>query len=283
MTSYKKILDLAKKLDKTKSKVEQQSLFVELEQTMKALRPAELDSAYVKLIDFEEVFEFASDRYNLNYRMNESNNCSAYGCDDYCRCGRINYIEEVSCVMHDLTLPPEATEIQQLLSLHYLNRVLMSLDSSGGDDFEWNAVGGYYGEELDYIRANRGSHGWLQVERRIEDWNKAKSDNERVDLFLLEEYGRLIVHNATYQVKDLLLSDIDATEALAGDPPVNIQFKNNLKQSSSLKELVGLIVIKQPGTSKYKLIDGRHRYLAIKELLGKKISKPHNVKCIVVV
>lgn len=287
--NIKTIKDIAKKLGKVTSEDEVKSLISELETLTGGQVVAETQQTYTILLDFDQICSDIG-RYDLDYQMIESHDCDHYyspddynPCkDDYCRCGRITDVYAISFQLSKLNLPDEATDIQQLLTMKYANRVFSScLDSSS--DFEWNAVGGYYGEELDYVRPVFDSYGWNKVRNMFDAWNKAKSDNERVEMFLTQEYGSVIIPGADYQVESILLRDIDATAALAGTPPVNdrhvrhlIHYKENLE---------GWIVLKQ-SDNKYKLIDGRHRYLALQEKPTKRkkavVSTVH-VKCIVMV
>jgi hypothetical protein len=133
------------------------------------------------------------------------------------------------------------------------------------DNYSGNAVGGYYGEEMGSVDFDH--MGAVVV--KIDNLLSKKTNTERIEFVLLEEYGHLLpkMKGLTYHFKEVGIADVQS-------PNTNYLMKiNKDKVSMYEKELnyeIPVCVCIKNGHF-YDLMDGYHRLTAAKNAGKKKI------------
>lgn len=199
------------------------------------------------------------DGVDVNYHTETS--CSESGCDEegICRCGVIvdAQIEKVNAENIVKCACGKETEFAR----YCIARILTSHKIYNTDNWNIAIEGGYYGQE---IRDVTLSPSFIdEVEPIIDQIIKAKTNKEKLFASLIDEYGSVLPALEKYEdfeirtvsIKDIFIGNISWGKKVEhGDNPYH-------------KDYDGIIGLCQNITTPphYRLIDGYHRYFAMKK------------------
>lgn len=199
-------------------------------------------------------------QYNYISHNTIKTNCNGT-CDDYCRCSEITGIDIEEIYYNDIAKDILSKfGIDNSSLLYALEKYIKSNVSK--DNFDWSSRGGYYGEELDYIKLDRDKAEQIvgfcvnNIESNQEDLLKTGLTLEHG--YLAKQYENFFVEHKTLKCKDLL-----AKVKLSNLTP-NIKTIQRIMHSG---EYNGVILEEVNGI--YKLIDGNHRVQALANIINK--------------
>lgn len=175
---------------------------------------------------------------------------------DYCRCTSI-INEEITSIDFDRVLHTLTEEINSVykttnLQDYCLDRIFTKAKLYDASAYEIRLSPGYYGEELDGVYI---SVSWLQ--NAIDEFLKLNSESKQVEYVLNLEYGYLLdsIKNCNWSVQTIEKHNVS----------LNDEYKKLTERVDRYagKNFSGPrgVYLKIPGTNKYRIIDGYHRYI----------------------
>jgi len=183
-----------------------------------------------------------------------------YCVNDYCRCQVItdarctnpNYYNLYSSVVGKCKLSP--------IKKYVLDRVIRSLNA---EDFVVNIRGGYYGEEIDSVTLNEEKRD--KINAILADLEQM-DDNKAVETSLIFEYGYLL--DSVVGKKWRIEKNVPIDNITFGG---NYEKINRNTTKAYAIEMVdnneyGPAVLCLEQSGKFRLIDGRHRLAAAREI-----------------
>ena len=184
-------------------------------------------------------------------------NCSEYGCDDICRCSKIENVRINS-------IPCFFGEIQSFFKAfgeldHYcIERILNCFGIYDPDFWEPQIGRGYYGEELENFSFNQAN----EVNSYIDNLLSLKFDCEKINYILKLEYGYIL--DSIKDKTDWSIKKVDKNLIKFG----NEAYTSRLNRSTIIRYEKSTydmpICVCLPIDDKFKLIDGYHRFSALK-------------------
>lgn len=241
-------------------------------------------------VDIQEIKSRLGDvNYKFNCVSSSSYECrSSFGdynpCEnDYCRCGVVNAVQ----VYFDSDNLPGVTfdsDVERLLLTRYLQKVGDRHLSSAAkdeysdvsnDNFDWNASGGYYGEELDSVIASFGSYGWEQFFEACKKWNQCANDADRVRLYLEDENGYILpeLYKCDFEFVFVSRKKIAYDSSVAKTKNMRKVLDYSFKMSRKNFDYKSLGLICRKDGDLYRVIDGYHRAIALDRVPGLKPNK----------
>lgn len=200
-------------------------------------------------------------QYALDYRLEEMTNCDER-CDPYCRCSIITDVQFGELSSRDIIYPVlnnlNKKDIRKKNPIfeYCLERVVSRIRS---EDLEWEAAGGYYGQELMRIV--------LRDPSLLEDFLELRTPTEWIEYYLTKEYGYVLdeFKDKEWVLEKIPLSEVEIPHAYR--PLDEEQINKYFNQYN--RDKVTLCVLTRANNS---LIDGYHRLMAAKKAETKQIA-----------
>lgn len=179
---------------------------------------------------------------------------------DYCRCTSI-INEEVTSVDFDIVLQKLTEEISAYYKTtdiqdYCLDRIFTKAKLYDASAYDITVEPGYYGQELGGVYINVS---WLQ--KAIDEFFKLNEESKQIEYVLKLEYGYLLdsVKDCNWSIRDVEKCNIS----------LNDEYKKLAETvdryaDKSFDKPRG-IYLKIPGTDRYRIIDGYHRYITAPE------------------
>jgi hypothetical protein len=213
-------------------------------------------SIYTNL-DIKDFYSAVYINFDYNY------DCENNKCNKICRCGEIVNSKIEDCNVSNFAslckkyIKGKKDEIKFYCLERFLNEMVKK--NPLGKIFKIGTCGGYYGEEVEGVYLT--SFAQKEVGIFIEQLNK-KSHTELIEIVLEKEYGYILpqIKNKQWHIDKFLLSDID----------ISFEHKFNIDKINEYKSR-NLSCLCRKINEKYRLIDGRHRYIAAINANKKKI------------
>lgn len=225
---------------------------------------------------------------------------------NYCRCTRIEDIEVFSTPMFFYELFEDVEEIKQEPIVH----LFLSKYCFKHAVLEGTSEGGYYGEELgkvfwrnadiahEYIEHTKGNCSEMVKQFLLEEYNGALSENVRdyiesgCDWKLISVSADKVHHSSIHHSKftnNKSKSFTDPLNKYAGEAVGLQHYKDtnpngNYDPKKTIGNLLKMIELYSPitvpeGNGNYKIVDGNHKFAAIKNFHKKTYEKnPYNKK-----
>ena len=217
----------------------------------------------------------------VNYDYGTATDCGANGCDSICRCGVItdvtitpfpNVEDEVAKSilrgLNSFKKDKPKISLDPTLAKFCLSRVFRNCGMRNVSNYDYSIGQGYYGQELHGITFC--NH--YQFDELVIDVLSCTSNVKAVKLALIAEYGYLtpeVEKCSKASVVDIDFEDIRVP---------NIDYPNRLDSETIAlyqnTEYGYPIGIYKKDSDFYRLIDGYHRYYAIKNSKNVKKSVP---------
>jgi hypothetical protein len=194
--------------------------------------------------------------YMVEIDYDRDRHCHDYRCNDegICRCATIHNARVVDVCL-DYIIKDITNKNTPLIDLYGIDRILTKLNVKDNDNWEIGICGGYYGEEIDRVTLVNAK----EVQKEIDKFLALKSIEEKVEHLLNFEYGYLIekVKNLSWEEKVIDYSKVSLLEDVMRK--ANKDIVNEYKEYPYYK----CVVIKDG--KKFRLIDGYHRFVAVKD------------------
>lgn len=200
--------------------------------------------------------------YISDYDYDIEKNCSEYGCDDICRCSKIENVRINS-------IPCFFGEIQSFFKAfgeldHYcIERILNCFGIYDPDFWEPQIGRGYYGEEFENFSFNHAN----EVNSYIDNLLSLNFDYEKINYILKLEYGYIL--DSIKDKTDWSIKKVDKNLIKFG----NEAYTSRLNRSTIIRYEKSTydmpICICLPVDDNYKIIDGYHRFSALEDNVKK--------------
>lgn len=188
-------------------------------------------------------------------------------CDgDYCRCRKITNYEVKSINFIKMALEISKEKEMAFILSWWINHNVHK------DDFNCEVAGDYYGDECGPIRLPKKLQEDV-AEKFTKFLSKNDTFSKKVQALLQLEYGTLSEHtkDVEWKLEEVLLDDVfDNTHQKYNDHVLDIHNKelSRLKYSED-GYLTKLIPVCLEEGSKFRLVDGRHRFKVLSDNLNK--------------
>lgn len=227
--------------------------------------------------------------YYTHYNYDTHYDCKSYGCDSICRCGRI-YNEHVISVdikaivdlligeyyndkdisaKRNSTLDSILGNIGREINYYTVDRILRL--NKIYEPTKWNikVVSGYYGEEIEEVKLYKDIA--KKIDKQLEEAFDIVDLSKRVEYLLELEYDYILpeLQGCKYE-----LIDVNKDDIIAGSSGQYRKVsKEDTEHYNGYNSIKGIVI--QNG-SKYRLIDGYHRFFANKNAI---LNVLNAVKC----
>lgn len=220
-------------------------------------------------------------KYSVTYLVNMDYdteiNCEEYGCDDYCRCGRlVNMSIDGPIDAQALARDIWKDDVTTMMEFYALLRITTAARLSG-DDINFYGVNGYYGEEPE---ADLNSNSASAIEDKLREFKRLKTLSEQVEFLLVAEYGHLlpVLEGCTWTLETIAVSDIALASSgytrldtvLVEEYQASITKASKYKASKAKKPTQDKLIegweksMPQVVLHGDVLLDGQHRLAALK-------------------
>lgn len=192
-------------------------------------------------------------RYNVIYDY-KSSYCTG-NCDDYCRCtsiisSKINEVN-VNAILSDV-IDSKWEDVTK----YCIDRILRYMLSEV-NNYELIISRGYYGEECLGVKFIESSLDLIND--KLKKFEDCKSDFEKIEFVLINEYGYLLETIANCGYSNVYIKTIQTSEIVKNENHY-AKLQKSVIDSYDNYDLPRCICIKDSVDSKYRLIDGYHRY-----------------------
>lgn len=242
----------------------------------------------------------------VDYDYDSYTDCYTRGCDGICRCRTIENIQIKSINLDNLKddilfsmcknhkkfgdFKERERQVNEFIAnnplMEYgIHKLLIINQAHNKDLYQVNKTGGYYGEEIDGVDFENNKELLSDLNLFI----NLKSINGRMEFLLLKEYGFIPdqFKNMNWTTTMVSLNSISASpetqlntlkQDLSYLPEDVMTIADSKKQTPQVNFLFENMVLKQDKGSFYKLIDGYHRYVKLKQ---NNADSDLNIKCII--
>lgn len=215
--------------------------------------------------------------YYTHYEYDTHYDCISYGCDSICRCGRI-YNEHIISVdikaivdllineyyndkdissKRNYTIDYILGNIGREINYYTVDRILRL--NKIYDPVKWNikVISGYYGEEIEEVKLYKDIT--KRIDKQLEEAFDIVDLSKRVEYLIELEYGYILpeLQGCKYE-----LIYVNKDDIIAGNPS---QYRKVTKEDAEhyniYTSIKGVVIQNE---SKYRLIDGYHRFFANK-------------------
>jgi len=203
----------------------------------------------------------------VNYDYDEERDCEVAGCDSICRCSKITATRITSinsfAIANDVMelLDSEDPSLRDVIENYIKNKVSES-------DFDIAVSGGYYGDEIDYVKMNHSKAVEI-LEFALSVRNKSTSDLVQQALLLHHGYVLNQHENINVEQKKISYKEL-ISKALMTNKFADI---NKVKRFDIPDQCSGLILEENNG--RYKIIDGNHRFQALLNIIDRNIKNKY--------
>lgn len=228
-------------------------------------------------------------RYYTHYDYDTRYDCKSYGCDSICRCGRI-YNEHITSVdikaivdflikeyyndkdisaKRNSTIDSILGNIGREINYYTVDRILRLNKIYDPNKWSIKVVSGYYGQEIEEVKLF--SDIAKKIDKQLEEAFDIVDLSKRVEYLLELEYGYILpeLQGCKYQ-----LIEVNKDDIIAGSSGQYKKVsKEDIEHYNKYNSIKGVVI--QNG-SKYRLIDGYHRFFANKSTI---LNVLNAVKC----
>lgn len=202
-------------------------------------------------------------RYDVDLSYDTDYDCEAAGCDSICRCGSISnpHIRSVNSWVIANHFADSGDPIQYYAIERFCSRL-------STDDFRIEWSGGYYGDEIDTVELKDAAKADIvQIKNlRGQDLVEFALKNEYDDV-LPQHKNREWAHAEKISFKYVVLGNINRRDIDKG----RVEFYKRAIANRN-KDDYNPVLLCELHEGLYRVIDGYHRFTAIKELGIQKID-----------
>ena len=193
-------------------------------------------------------------KYCVEYDYDRS---ACTGCTDYCRCTTISNIRVTD--VNSESIANKLTDKKNEFLFYAVERVLRHSGVMDPESWDCVSCGGYYGDEVGSIKLDgEAKHAVLAyLLRLVNDW----SPKNCISVALVAEYGYLL--DCVVMASSWRIGKVDIDAVLMPETTGYQRLDRRRVKAYTGTDLPLAVVIKEGDN--YRLIDGRHRFLANKE------------------
>lgn len=172
-------------------------------------------------------------------------------CDDYCRCGVIVGVD----VSIDTVEMAQAYGVDDPLESYLIERLLVCERIHDPENWEFRAIPGYYGEELDGVSLADGVGE--RIDAAIAQLRAIPDQSARVEHALVREYGHVL---PTLTGRSWGIRRVAREQLLIGSP--HQATKAAQEELGHYRRRSGPLAMVIPSGDRFHVVDGYHRLAA---------------------
>lgn len=173
------------------------------------------------------------------------------GCDDMCRCGVIVDVD----ISIDTAALAQVYEIDDPLETYLVDRLLVSEAIHNRDSWDFQAVPGYYGEELEGVRLSGGVGE--RIDAAVARLCAIPDQTARVEHTLVREYGHLLpaLANRRWGIRVIAREQLQMGSPHQAASAAQEPLRHYHGRSGPLAMVL-------PSGDRFRVVDGYHRLAA---------------------